>query len=67
MHCYTRTKGKKLKYEIEVTGTGYVIRLNGLVMKDETEPMICEGIAREAHIIQWAVRDIEELDGMSEE
>lgn len=67
MHHYTRTTEKKLTYEIEVTETGYVIRHHGAVLKDEAEPMLCEPSKREAQMIQWAARDIEQLDGMPEE
>lgn len=67
MHRYTRTTGKKLTYDIDITGTGYLIRHDGKVLKDETEPMVCEGEVRDRLILDWAIRDIEELDGMPEE
>jgi hypothetical protein len=67
---HTRIIGKKLTYDVETSGTQYVIRLNGKVLRFASCPPLMNGFdapSIDAACRGYAIADIETLTGMVEE
>lgn len=69
---YTRKQGLKLTYDIEANTSGsYLIRLDGKVLRNQSDPLVVLGIdppseERQAEALRRAKADIELLMGIRE-
>lgn len=64
---HTRSTGLQHTYDVRVSGTEYIISLDGKMLKRAMRPAVLDGGDDDAMTREFAIADIESLHDMSEE